>query len=840
MQFSVELIEKIVLNMPCYVFWIDSQSEFMGCNDNFAKLLQLNVSKNIMGYKVSEIPWLEFFIQRYLCHKNRALDTKKSITNKKVEININNTGNKEYLINKIPLVNEKNKATYILVTLIDILHQEKVDDKIEKASQNAPSYSTDLNRETIDYTSIQDSADELENYFKSIIAHMPGNVYWLNRDCILQGGNINLANMFGLKSYNELVGLNYDDMARLAHWTEGQEESFKRAELEVMATGIPKLNVEEPPVIINGQKRYYMSNKVPLFNKNQEIKGVLGISLDITERKKLLEDLKHAKELAELANQAKTEFLANMRHDIRTPLTGIIAFAEILKSESHESRIKEYAENLVASSHALLQLMDEVLEAVRISTGEIPIVKKKFDLSRMLKKIMDLYASKASQKKLQLSLHIDEKLPKYLLGDKIRLHRIVMELVGNALNFTDVGQVNIEVTLAKQKDRNLVIKLIVADSGIGIPKDKQQEIYIQFKRLTPAYEGIYKGTGLGLYVVKQFIEELSGEIYVESELNKGTCFTCLIPVQESLLDDDSGTHEDEELINKKQFIPAPVHQIDTGTTSSEEKTTHYVLLVEDNHIAQIAAKAILSNLSCRIDIAADGLQALELFSKNQYDLIFMDIGLGAGIDGYEVTRRFRQRQKNEDYVPIIALTAHGGDENKQRCIEAGMDAVLSKPLTQAQATDILSTFISTQKPKPQPETKPKRIDLPDTDEALFEMEQFKWLDIEEGLKNCGGEEELLTELLVMMIEEELPDDLEKMKAAFENKDYPLVEKIAHKIKGGAVYVGTIKMKMACQYLERYWKTGERDLFEQLYHQAVEIIQTTCKNVTTYLEEKKIK
>ncbi len=174
---------------------------------------------------------------------------------------------------------------------------------------------------------------ELKNYYENIISSMPGNVYWLNRECVLLGGNTNLAQMFGLNSYKDLAGLTYEQMSQLANWNEGQGESFRNDELTVMETGVPRLNVEELPVIIDGEKKYYISNKVPLKNMTGEVVGVLGISLDITDKKLIEQDLIVAKEKAEAASRAKTEFLANMSHDMKTPLAGIVTTAEALISD---------------------------------------------------------------------------------------------------------------------------------------------------------------------------------------------------------------------------------------------------------------------------------------------------------------------------------------------------------------------------------------------------------------------------------------------------------------------------------------------------------------------------
>ena len=534
---------------------------------------------------------------------------------------------------------------------------------------------------------------------------------------------------------------------------------------------------------------------------------------------------KEAQRNADAANKAKAEFLSNMRHDIRTPLSGIMGFSELLKTETSEPRIKEYADNLVASSSALLSLLDEILETVRVSTGDVPAQKKKFDLHQLFQHIEALYKARALEKQLKLSLIWDKTLPNFVIGDKIRIHRIILELVANALKFTNKGFVSIRVELAKKQGRNFIMKLIVHDSGIGISQENQQDIYLQFKRLTPSYQGIYKGPGLGLYVVKQFIDDLAGEIYVASELHKGTSFTCLIPLQEPLLNDEQG-------VDKEQ-IAIPTYLEPTAAMSQNSKTR--VLIVEDNRIAQSVARALLTNLSCQVDIAANSYEALEYYERTVYDLIFMDIGLGEDIDGYEITQKIRSKEDDDHHTPIVALTAHALDESRQRGIESGIDAVLTKPLTRAQAINILKTFVPARIAYASPPASKIQADLPAHSEELFQLEQFPLLDYKLGLKNCGTNC-MLVELLTLMITQELPADFEQMKNAFAKKNYDVVERIAHKIKGGAVYVGTTRMKYACQYLERYWKTGAREHFDNLYHQAIKIIDETVVHLADWLKK----
>ena len=671
------------------------------------------------------------------------------------------------------------------------------------------------------------------NRLKQILLRVPNYVFWKDRDLIYRGANENFANSLGFDDINQLIGKKDVDITG----TKPYAREYQDEDLYILSTGRSILG-KEVRLRIDDKDQILSISKVPLYDESGAIDGILGIYIDITTIKENEQILAKEKEKAESASHAKTEFLENMRHDIRTPLSGIVGFSELLKSESHEPRIKEYADNLIASSHALLDLMDEVLEAVRVSSGEIPMLKRKFNLAQTIEQVVALNQARAHEKKLRLSLSLDKSLPHFVIGDKIRLHRIALELIGNPLNFTDSGHVSIHVVLAKKENRELIIKMTVTDSGMGIPKEKQQDIYLQFKRLTPSYQGIYKGVGLGLYVVKQFMDELGGEIYVESEPRNGTVFTCLIPMQAPLLDDSSGVDPGDDLKLEKPYMSPLQHHKTTVTPqiNADGNDKSQVLVVEDNYIAQTVAKTLLSGMDCHVDVASNGVEALALFEKNHYDLVFMDIGLGEGMDGYEVTHHIRSKTSITKHIPIIALTAHGGDESKQRCIEAGMDAVLTKPLTQAHTIDILKSFIPERHETPVVKSSTARRDLPDSDDELFQLNQFSLLNSDEAFKN-GATQEMLQELLTLMTQE-LPLDLECMKKAFKALDYPLVEKTAHKIKGGAVYLGTTRMKYACQYVERYWKTGQRELFEALYHQAVHTIKETITYIEGWLQRNK--
>jgi two-component system aerobic respiration control sensor histidine kinase ArcB len=661
----------------------------------------------------------------------------------------------------------------------------------------------------------------VQEYISDIIRYSPGFIYLKDTQFKYLICNENFAKVAGLDSPEKIKGKTDYDLV----WKETQADLFRQSDIEALS-GIPKINFEEPQLQADGSTKILLANKVPLYDSQKNVIGILGNYLDITQRKKLEKDLIEAKEKAESASRAKSDFLENMRHDIRTPLTGIVGFSDIIKTEAQSPNIAEYADNLVASSHALLDLLDEVLEAIQVSSGEIPLLKKKFSLQKTLQHVFDLNKAKAASKRLEYVLEFDKNLPKYVIGDNVRLYRIALELIANALNFTDSGFVTVKAGVAQSGNGQVIVRMLVQDSGVGIPDEKQQEIFLQFTRLTPSYKGIYKGAGLGLSVVKQFIEDMGGEIYVQSTVNQGTSFTCILPLGISLLQTSEGT---DDILHEK-FLTHDLDDLNSSLFESHnENQVRRILVVEDNFIAQTVAKSMLAKFDCQVDIAEDGNQAIRMWKQNHYDLIFMDIGL-PDMEGYEVTHQIRvQELAKRIHTPIIALTAHAGEENKQRCIEAGMNAVLTKPLTQKSCKNVLSSFISGGKRLEEVDYNSLVFDLPKNLNDLFDLDSYPLLDFQDGLKNTGNQV-MLKEMLTLMLEQSLPEDLVQLKNARQHQDWESVQHTAHKIKGGAVYVGTVRMKMACQYLERYWKSGQRDLLDPLYEQALSVINDTLQEI----------
>lgn len=545
-----------------------------------------------------------------------------------------------------------------------------------------------LSKQELSEASIETIVYSVIEYYESIINCMPGNVYWLDKNGVAVGCNKNVLKMFGLNTIAQFKGLTFEEMGVLGKWSKPAVESFKQDTFAVISSGKAKLNIEEPPIPGSDRKPiYFLTNRVPLFDKDNNVIAVVGISIDITTRKEMESALKQAKEAAEIANKAKTEFLENMRHDIRTPLSGIVGVADLLDHETNLANIKEYTAILKHSSQELLELLNDILESIHIANGNIPLAQDKFNLKETLNKVIKLNHSKALTKQLRLELLFDETIPSCLIGDQARIYRIILELLSNALKYTNQGNITISATLVEQNTDDLLVMIDVADTGLGVPQEKQQEIFNSFKRLSPSCQGIHKGSGLGLTNVKKLINDLSGKIFLTSKPEIGSKFTCLIPLKQPAWNEfELAATEETPLVPSTQINPFTVnknHLIHAGFK---------ILIVEDQVNSALIAKNILLNLGCIVDLANSGKAALDLSSKYKYQMILMDVGLH-DMDGCKITQIIKNDLENPNQdTHIIGLTAHSDEALRKRSLKAGMINILNKPITHSLARQIIENY----------------------------------------------------------------------------------------------------------------------------------------------------
>jgi two-component system aerobic respiration control sensor histidine kinase ArcB len=335
-------------------------------------------------------------------------------------------------------------------------------------------------------------------HLEKIISLMPGHVYWLDVNNVYQGCNDLQAQSVKLSSRRDIIGKTNHDLI----WHDSADE-LDTINLEVMRTDKP-LVMEESALTTYGPA-IFLSQKVPLHNEKNQVVGLLGISFDITARKKTEHALKVAKEKAEIANQVKNEFIRNMEHDIRTPISGILGVSSYLKEYQKLPQHRELLNDIEIASAELLDYLNNILEFSQITKDTLPVILKELSLSDIVHSIYKIELPAAKHKQLELITVYSSDLPDILIGDTFRIYRIILNLISNAIKFTDAGKITVEVRVASQVEREITIQLIIQDTGIGVPQNQQVMIFDKFTRCCPSNKGTYKGTGVGLWLVKQFV-----------------------------------------------------------------------------------------------------------------------------------------------------------------------------------------------------------------------------------------------------------------------------------------------------------------------------------------------
>jgi signal transduction histidine kinase/AmiR/NasT family two-component response regulator/HPt (histidine-containing phosphotransfer) domain-containing protein len=467
----------------------------------------------------------------------------------------------------------------------------------------------------------------------------------------------------------------------------------------------------------------------------------------------------------------KENFLANMSHEIRTPLNAILGFTSILKNTKLEEEQKEYVDIIRSSGDNLLSIVNDILDLSKIEAGMLRIEKAPFRIREIITAVEAMLRPKAEEKNLKLVVKVDEETPEMINGDAVRLSQILINLVNNAIKFTNDGGVYLRVTPVAKSGDTVSLEFLVRDTGIGIPKEKQKNIFDRFEQAEASTTRRFGGTGLGLSIVKNLIDLQNGTIELESHEGAGSSFTVIIPYAE--------TKEKQSISEPQKLILNP----------NQMRTDMKILIAEDNVMNQRLISHLMKSWSFNFDLVFNGAQAVESIRKNHYDLILMDIQMPE-MDGYTATSQIRSVLRSD--VPIIAMTAHAMTGEKEKCLKAGMDNYISKPLNEDALHNLILLYAPESKTATTKATEPE-----------VENVGGKVIDLNIINKYSGGDAEFRKEMIKEFINT-LPPSIHLLEDAIKQGDYSKIKMIAHDMKTTIHVMGlTILIGHLLQEIEKY-------------------------------------
>ncbi len=505
-----------------------------------------------------------------------------------------------------------------------------------------------------------------------VLNNIPQRVFWKDSNSIYLGCNQAYARDCGLKDINSISGISDFDL-----FDKETATYFREDDQIVLSTNAPKLNYEELQRRHDGTLAWIRMSKMPLFDKDGQKLGVLGSYEDITEWKKLREQLIAAKENAEEMSRLKSSFLANMSHELRTPMIGILGYTEIMQEEIEDPKFKDMAQRTYISASRLLETLNQILDLSRIEANRIDVLFKDCDIIAIVDEVVGLFRETAVKKGLLLTLHSElDTLVVYT--DSRILSQVMNNLLNNAIKFTNHGSVRVHVSQILE-DTQYWAQVEVTDTGIGISPENQDIIWEEFRQVSEGRNRGFEGTGLGLTITRKFIERLHGTITLTSEAAKGSTFCVRIPLKQRIL---SMQRTDMQVIDKTENLVA-----DAAVSVTKAK-----LLLVENDNTTIDIIRIYFRGRYDLDVVTNAPDAIQIAQDKQFDAILMDINLGIGLTGMDAVKQIKAMSSYKN-TPIAALTAFAMMGDKEEFLEGGCTHYLSKPFDKITLTNLVETML---------------------------------------------------------------------------------------------------------------------------------------------------
>ncbi len=551
----------------------------------------------------------------------------------------------------------------------------------------------------------------------------------------------------------------------------------------------------------DGSLRYLESNADPIVNKEGEVTGFRGADRNVTGRKQAEDELRQAKESAESANRAKSEFLANMSHEIRTPMNAIIGLGYLALQTELTPQQRDYLGKIESSGRALLSLINDILDLSKVEAGMLILEQTEFSLSELLERAAALFALEVREKGLELRFTRDPRVPESLVGDPYRLLQVLQNLLSNAIKFTEEGEVLLGITVTQPPEGDeVILRFEVRDTGIGLSPDQLNLLFQPFTQADGSITRRYGGTGLGLSICRRLVSLMGGAITAQGTPSEGSTFSFTARFG----------------IGSQRYTPTAPAANDAVQVKLDSAALEgiRVLVVEDQPLNQQVARELLTAAGVLVTIAPHGLDAIRMAEEERYDLVLMDLQMPV-MDGYAATRQIRTQRSSAE-LPIIAMTAHAMENERGRCLEAGMNDYLSKPIDVRTLYRTLQNWTRQPSPcAPPPPLEESNI-APSPDFPI----SLPGLNLAEGLARLGGNSDLYRRLIIGFARDKRHAGRE-IRSVLAESDLEKAGDLTHAVRGIAGNISASRLYATLSSLETACREGEVGIAGQLLSELEE-------------------